>query len=78
MHCSVSLRGSVLTQTDVVHQAVVELPLQEIIDKSSSPGAREAWDTNLEELVLRIPDEAIEVSIAGDILPRNETATWGC
>ena len=66
MHCNILLRGRVSTQTDVVHQAVVQLPLQEIINKSSSPGAQEAWEKNLAELVLRIPDEAIEVSIAGE------------
>ena len=54
-----------LLQKEVVHQAVVHLPLQEIINKSS-PEDRAMWEQNLTEFAQHIPDEAMEVSMAGE------------
>jgi hypothetical protein len=50
----------------MVHQAIVQVPLQEIINKSSSPGAQGAWEKHLERFAQRIPDEAIEAIMTGE------------
>ena len=63
-------------QKEVVHQAVILLPLQEIINKSS-PGDRAIWEKNLKNFAQHIPDEAMEVSMAGEHSSQNHNRHMG-
>lgn len=48
---------------------MVQIPLQEIVDRSTNPLARKTWESSLESLAERIPDDAMEICEDGELLP---------